>query len=87
MKRFFVLVLTLLSVVALFSSCQTQSGGLCQSQISLLGAVEETQYDDDGNLISLTPAQQDRYLRRFEHPDIIAKDEIGRTIFATFIGG
>lgn len=53
----------------------------------LCGVFYVVAEDDDGNLISLTPAQQDRYLRRFEHPDIIAKDEIGRTIFATFIGG
>ena len=43
--------------------------------------------DKNGNLKSLTPAQQDRYLRMFWNPDIINNDDIGKTIFAKFIGG
>ena len=43
--------------------------------------------DKNGNLKSLTPAQQDRYLRMFWNPDIISNDDIGKTIFSKFIGG
>ena len=43
--------------------------------------------DKNGNLKSLTPAQQDKYLRMFWDPDIISNDSIDKTIFAKFIGG
>lgn len=42
--------------------------------------------DKNGNLKSLTPAQQDKYLRMFWDPDIISNDRIDKTIFAKFIG-
>ena len=41
--------------------------------------------DDEGNLISLTPEQQDRYLKRFLTPDVIDNDEISRTIVFRFM--
>ena len=43
--------------------------------------------DKNGNLKSLTHAQQDKYLRLFWDPDIISNDSIDKTIFAKFIGG
>ena len=43
--------------------------------------------DKNGNLKSLTPAQQDRYLRMFWNPNIISNDDIGKSIFSKFIGG
>lgn len=43
--------------------------------------------DKNGNLKSLTPAQQDKYLRMFWDPDIISNYRIDKTIFAKFIGG
>ena len=43
--------------------------------------------DKNGNLKSLTHAQQDKYLRMFWDPDIISNDSIDKTIFAKFIGG
>jgi hypothetical protein len=42
--------------------------------------------DKNGNLKSLTPAQQDKYLRMFWEPDVISNDDVGKTIFAKFIG-
>ena len=53
----------------------------------LCGVFYVVAEDDDGNLISLTPAQQDRYLRLFWTPDVISNDDIGKTIFTKFIGG
>lgn len=53
----------------------------------LCGVFYVVAEDDDGNLISLTPAQQDCYLRRFRTPDVIDIHEVGGTIVATFIGG
>lgn len=41
--------------------------------------------DDEGNLISLSPAQQDRYLRKFAVPDVIKVSEVGDTIVMTLL--
>lgn len=42
--------------------------------------------DKNGNLKSLSPAQLDKYLRRFWNIDVIDVNEIERTIFTKFIG-
>jgi hypothetical protein len=41
--------------------------------------------DDKGNLISLSPAQQDKYLRKFAIPDVIKVSEVGDTIVMTLL--
>jgi hypothetical protein len=41
--------------------------------------------DDKGNLISLSPAQQDKYLRKFAIPDVIKVSEVGDTIIMTLL--
>ena len=52
----------------------------------LCGVFYVVAEDDEGNLISLTPEQQDRYLKRFRTPDlIIGNDEVSRTIFFRFL--
>ena len=43
--------------------------------------------DNNGNLKSLSPAQQDRYLRMFWETNYISKDEISKTVFVKFIEG
>ena len=43
--------------------------------------------DNNGNLKSLSPAQLDKYQRRFWNIDVIDVNEIERTIFTKFIGG
>ena len=43
--------------------------------------------DDEGDLISLTKAQQEHYCKMFWTPDVIGKDEIGKTIIFEFYGG
>ena len=51
----------------------------------LCGVFYVVAEDDEGNLISLTPEQQDRYLKRFLTPDVIDNDEISRTIVFRFM--
>ena len=51
----------------------------------LCGVFYVVAEDDEGNLISLTPEQQDRYLKRFRTPDIIGNDEVSRTIVFRFM--
>ena len=52
----------------------------------LCGVFYVVAEDDDGNLISLTPEQQDRYLERFRTPDpFITNDEVSRTIVFRFM--
>ena len=53
----------------------------------LCGVFYVVAENDEGELISLTQEQQDRYSKMFWDPDIIGKDEVGRTIFSVFIGG
>ena len=43
--------------------------------------------DDEGDLISLTKAQQEHYAKMFWTPDVIDKDEVGKTIIFEFYGG
>ena len=43
--------------------------------------------DDEGDLISLTKAQQEHYSKMFWTPDVIANDEVGKTIIFEFYGG
>ena len=52
----------------------------------LCGVFYVVAENDDGELVSLTEAQQDRYSEIFREPDEIGKEEIDRTIFATFSG-
>ena len=52
----------------------------------LCGVFYVVAEDDEGNLISLTPEQQDRYLKRFRTPDpVITNDEVRRTIIFRFV--
>ena len=53
----------------------------------LCGVFYVVAEDEDGNLKSLSPAQQDRYLRLFWEPNLINEDEISKTVFVKFIGG
>lgn len=41
--------------------------------------------DDDGDLISLTPSQMDRYLRMFWEPESFTQEEIDNSIVFKFI--
>ena len=41
--------------------------------------------NEDGELMSLTPVQQEHYSQMFEEPDIIGNDEVDKTIFFRFI--
>ena len=41
--------------------------------------------NEDGELMSLTPVQQEHYSQMFEEPDIIGNDEVSKTIFFRFI--
>jgi hypothetical protein len=43
--------------------------------------------NDEGELISLTDLQQERYSKMFRDPDLIFKDEVSRTVFSVFLGG
>ena len=43
--------------------------------------------NDEGELISLTDLQQERYSKMFRNPDLIFKDEVSRTVFSVFLGG
>ena len=51
----------------------------------LCGVFYVVEEDDKGNLISLSPAQQDRYLRKFVVPDVIKVSEVGDTIVMTLL--
>ena len=53
----------------------------------LCGVFYVVAENDEGELISLTQEQQNRYSKMFWDPDVIGKDEVGRTIFSVFIGG
>lgn len=50
----------------------------------LCGVFYVVAEDKNGNLISLSPAQQDKYLKRFAIPDVIESDEIADTIMTFF---
>jgi hypothetical protein len=43
--------------------------------------------NDEGELISPTDLQQERYSKMFRDPDLIFKDEVSRTVFSVFLGG
>ena len=51
----------------------------------LCGVFYVVAEDDKGNLISLSPAQQDKYLRKFAIPDVIKVSEVGDTIVFTML--
>ena len=51
----------------------------------LCGVFYVVAENNDGELISLTQEQQNRYSKIFEKPDIIGNDEVTKTIFACFI--
>ena len=53
----------------------------------LCGVFYVVSEDKEGNLKSLSPAQQDKYLRMFWEPNFIDEDEIAKTVFVKFIGG
>lgn len=53
----------------------------------LCGVFYVVAEDDEGDLISLTKAQQEHYSEMFWTPDVIGKDEIGKTIIFEFYGG
>ena len=53
----------------------------------LCGVFYVVAEDNNGNLKSLSPAQQDRYLRMFWEPTLINDDEIEKNIIVKFIGG
>ena len=52
----------------------------------LCGVFYVVAENDDGELVSLTEAQQDRYSEIFREPDIISKKDVDGTIFFEFIG-
>lgn len=52
----------------------------------LCGVFYVVAENDDGELVSLTEAQQDRYSEIFRKPDIISKKDVDGTIFFEFIG-
>ena len=51
----------------------------------LCGVFYVVAENEDGELKSLTPAQQEHYSQMFEEPDIIGNDEVSNTIFFRFI--
>lgn len=51
----------------------------------LCGVFYVVAENDEGELISLTQSQQDRYSKMFWDPDLIYKDEVDRTIYFKFI--
>ena len=53
----------------------------------LCGVFYVVAEDKEGNLKSLSPAQQDKYLRMFWESNFIDEDEIAQTVFVKFIGG
>ena len=40
--------------------------------------------DEEGNLVSLTPAQMDKYSAIFWHPDVIGESEVADTVIMKF---
>ena len=48
----------------------------------LVGVFYVVAEDEEGNLVSLTSAQQNKYAKQFWNPDVIAIEEIEDTIFA-----
>ena len=52
----------------------------------LCGVFYVVAENNDGELVSLTEAQQDRYSEFFQEPDIISKKDVDGTIFFEFIG-
>ena len=48
----------------------------------LVGVFYVVAEDEEGNLVSLTSAQQNKYAKLFWNPDVIAIEEIEGTIFA-----
>ena len=53
----------------------------------LCGVFYVVAENEDGELMSLTPAQQEHYSQLFWDPDVIGNDEVSKTIFMRFIGG
>ena len=51
----------------------------------LCGVFYVVAENEDGELKSLTPAQQEHYSQMFEKPDIIGNDKVSNTIFFRFI--
>ena len=51
----------------------------------LVGVVYVVAENEDGELISLTEAQQERYFKMFERIEPIDKAEVGNTIFFRFV--
>ena len=51
----------------------------------LCGVFYVVAENEDGELKSLTPAQQEHYSQMFEEPDIIGNDEVSNTIFFRFV--
>ena len=47
----------------------------------LCGVFYVVAEDKEGNLASLTAAQQNKYAKQFWNPDVIAVEEIGDTVF------
>ena len=72
---------------------------LCNEEGKLIGLLPNRRLGDDilcgvfyvvaeneeGELISLTPAQQERYARKFERIQYIDQAEIGNTVFFRFL--
>ena len=53
----------------------------------LCGVFYVVAENEDGEIMSLTPAQKEHYSQMFWDPDVIGNDEVSRTIFMSFIGG
>ena len=53
----------------------------------LCGVFYVVAENEDGELMSLTPAQKEHYSQMFWDPDVIGNDEVSKTIFMRFIGG
>ena len=51
----------------------------------LCGVFYVVAENNNGELMSLTQEQQDRYSKMFWNPDVIGNDEVNGTIFARFI--
>ena len=51
----------------------------------LVGVFYVVAEDRNGNLISLTPAQQKHYIQMFWEPDLIDQADVGNTVFFHFI--
>ena len=51
----------------------------------LCGVFYVVAENEDGELMSLTPAQKEHYSQMFEEPDVINQTEVSNTIFFRFI--